>query len=116
MASRNLIIRHSLVSFSFVLLYLVLNRPEVILFSRIGFVAWYPAIGLVMALMLGVSPWYALLACVADALTGRIIYAQPVTSFSTTVGAVGMAACYGAEAYVLAGLLHVHLGIRRRPE
>jgi hypothetical protein len=58
MYSRRLILRHSFVSFSFVLLYLLLNRPEVIFFSRIGFVAWYPAIGLVMALLLGIY-WVA---------------------------------------------------------
>jgi hypothetical protein len=73
MHSRRLITRHALVSLSFVLLYLLLNRPEVIFFSRIGFVAWYPAIGLVMALLLGVSPWYAFVVCLADALAGKII-------------------------------------------
>jgi hypothetical protein len=45
MASKRLIIRHAIVSVSFVLLYLLLNRPEVIFISRIGFVAWYPAAG-----------------------------------------------------------------------
>src|ERR1700756_5632847 len=76
-----LIIRHALVSLSFVLLYLLLNRPEVVFFSRIGFVAWYPAIGLVMALLLGVSPWYGVLVCLADALAGKTIYAQSAMSF-----------------------------------
>ena len=57
---RRAIIRHVLITLSFVLLYLLLNRPEIVFFSRIGFVAWYPAIGLAMALMLGVSPWYAI--------------------------------------------------------
>ena len=114
MYSRRQIIRHCLVSLSFVLLYLLLNRPEVILFSRIGFVAWYPAIGLVMALLLGVSPWYALLACLSDALASKIIYAQPATSFSSTVGAVGIAVFYGAAAYVLRGPLQIDLGLRRR--
>ena len=88
---RRAIFRHALVSLSFVLLYLLLNRPEVIFFSRIGFVAWYPAIGLAMALMLGISPWYALLVCFADALAARILYAQPVMSFSNTVDAAGFA-------------------------
>ncbi len=83
MHSRRLIIRHAFVSLSFVLLYLLLNRPEVIFFSRIGFVAWYPAIGLVMALLLGVSPWYALLVCFADALAGKMIYAESATSFGS---------------------------------
>ena len=114
MYSRRLIIRHALLSLAFVLLYLLLNRPEVIFFSRIGFVAWYPAIGLVMALLLGVSPWYALLVCLSDVLAGRIIYAQPATSFSSTVGAVGIAVCYGAAAYVLRGPLQIDLGLRRR--
>jgi predicted membrane protein len=84
-----------------VLLYLLLNRPEVIFISRIGFVAWYPAVGLVMALLLRVGPWYALLVCLADALAGRVIYGQPVMSFSGTVGGVGSALSYGAAAYVL---------------
>ena len=114
MHSQRLIIRHALVSFLFVLLHLALNRPEVVLFSRIGFVAWYPAIGLVMALLLGVSPWYALLACFADALAGRLIYTQPAMSFSNTVAAAGIAVCYGAAAYVLRGTLQIDLGLRRR--
>ena len=87
MHSRTMI-RHGLVSLSFVLLYLLLNRPEVIFLSRIGFVAWYPAIGLAMALMLGVSPWYALLTCFSDAVASRVIYAQPAVSFSNTVDAL----------------------------
>jgi diguanylate cyclase (GGDEF)-like protein/PAS domain S-box-containing protein len=114
MPSRRLIIRHALVSIAFVLLYLLLNRPEVVFFSRIGFVAWYPAIGLVMALLLGVSPWYAVLACVSVALAGRVIYAQPLTSYSNTVDATGIAVCYGAAAYVLQGPLQVDQELRRR--
>ena len=67
-----------------------------------------------MALMLGVSPWYALLVCFSDALASTIIYAQPASSFSSTVGAVGIAVCYGAAAYVLRGPLQIDLGLRRR--
>ena len=47
MPSRRLIVRHAIVCIAFVLVYLLLNRPEVIFLSRIGFVTWYPAIGLV---------------------------------------------------------------------
>jgi diguanylate cyclase (GGDEF)-like protein/PAS domain S-box-containing protein len=114
MHSRRLILRHALVSISFVLLYLLLNRPEIILLSRLGFITWYPAIGLVIALLLGVSPWYALLVCFADALAGRLIYGQPVTSFSSTFGAAGSALCYGAAAYVLRGPARIDAGLRRR--
>ena len=114
MASKRLIIRHAIVSFSFVLLYLLLNRPEVIFISRIGFVAWYPAVGLVMALLLGVSPWYAPLVFLADALTGRVIYAQPVMSYSGIVGSLGSALSYGAAAYVLRRSLRIDLELRHR--
>src|SRR5580704_9766668 len=105
MCSRGTISRHVLVSILFVLLYLALNRPEVIFFSRIGFVAWYPAIGLVMALTLGISPWYAFLACFSAALAGKIIYAQPVISCSGIVDAAGIAICYGAAGHALRGPL-----------
>src|SRR5579862_3238187 len=111
---RRAIFRHALVSLSFVLLYLLLNRPEIVFFSRIGFVAWYPAVGLTMAIMLGISPWYAILACFSVALAGRILYAQPVMSYSSTVDAAGIAACYGAAAYVLRGPLKIDLRLRRR--
>lgn len=114
MYSRRLIIRQTLVSLTFVLLYLLLNRPEVVLFSRIGVVAWYPAIGLGMALMLGLSPWYSLLVCFSDALAGTLVYAAPAWSFSNTVDAAGIAACYGAAAYLLRGPLQIDLGLRRR--
>jgi diguanylate cyclase (GGDEF)-like protein/PAS domain S-box-containing protein len=114
MCSHRTIVRHTLVSLLFVVLYLLLNRPEIVMFSRIGLVAWYPAIGLVMALTLGASPWYALLICFSDALACRIIYAQPVTSFSSTVDAVGIAICYGTAAQALRGPLRIDLGLRRR--
>ena len=50
------IVRHALLSLAFILLYLALNRPEVIFISQLGFTAWYPATGLVLALMLGLVP------------------------------------------------------------
>jgi diguanylate cyclase (GGDEF)-like protein/PAS domain S-box-containing protein len=114
MPSQCLIFRHALVSLSFVLLYLLLDRPEVIFISRIGFVTWYPAIGLIMALAVGVSPWYAVLACLSVPLAGRVIYAQPIISFSNTVDAMGIAVCYGVGAYVLRVPLQIDLGLRHR--
>src|SRR5258708_17911955 len=99
--SRRLIVRHLIVFLAFVLLYIILNRPEVISFSRIGLVAWYPAIGLSMAVLLGINPRYALLVCVSDAIAGRLIYAEPIVSFSGGIDATGMALCYGTAAYVL---------------
>jgi diguanylate cyclase (GGDEF)-like protein/PAS domain S-box-containing protein len=114
MNSQRLIFRHTIVALSFILLSLLLNRPEVVFFSRIGFVAWYPAIGFVMALVVGVSPWYALLACFSVALAGRVMYAQPIISFSGAADAAGIALCYGAAAYVLRGPARIDLELRQR--
>jgi diguanylate cyclase (GGDEF)-like protein/PAS domain S-box-containing protein len=115
MQSRRLIFRYGVVSASFVVLYLLLNLPEVLLLSRLGFVAWYPAIGLVMALLLGVSPWFAVVAALADILAAQVIYHQPIISFSN-VGALGIASCYGAAAYMLRGPMQIDLGLRRRQD
>ncbi len=114
MSSQRVIFRHVLLSASFLLLYVLLNRPEIIFISRIGFVAWYPAIGLVIALLLGVSPWYALLVYFADVIAGRFLYGQPIISFRGTVGAAGCALCYGAAAYVLRYHLQIDLRLRHR--
>src|SRR5580700_4825099 len=111
---KHTIISHTLVSLSLVLLFLFLNYPEVIIMSRPGSVAWYPATGLVLALMLGISPWYGFLVCFSTAFAGMLIYQQPLTSFSGTVGAVGFAACYAAAAYVLRGPLQIDHGLRER--
>ena len=63
---------------------------------------------------MGVSPWYALLVCLADDLAGKVIYGQPIRSLSNTVGTVGGAFCYGAAAYLLRGPAQIDLGLRRR--
>src|SRR3984893_18829457 len=79
MAGR-LIVRHVLLSLSFILLYLVLNRPEVIFISHLGYTAWFPATGLVLGLVLGISPWYVFLVGFSDALAGALIYHQSLRS------------------------------------
>ena len=109
-------IRHVVLSVTFVLLYLLLNRPEIIVISRLGAVIWYPATGLMLALLLGISPWYACLGVVSGALAGVLIYGQPLTTFGETLGAVGMAGLYGAAAYVLRGPLQINLGLHRRQD
>jgi len=86
MAPKRLIVRYALLSVAFLLIYLLLNQPAIIFISRLGSVAWYPANGVVLALMLGVSPWYALLVALADALAGLLIYHQPFVSFGETIG------------------------------
>jgi diguanylate cyclase (GGDEF)-like protein/PAS domain S-box-containing protein len=112
--ARSTCTRHLIVSFAFVLLYLFLNLPQVMLVSRLGCTAWYPSIGLAMALMLGVSPCYGLLVCLCDVLSGWLIYHQPFRSWSETLGAIGLAACYAAAAYILRGPLRIDLCLSHR--
>ena len=73
-----------------------------------------PCNRLSMALMLGLSPWYAPSGRASDALAGTVVYAAPALSFGNTLDAVGIAACYGAAAYLLRGPLQIDLRLRRR--
>src|SRR5450631_491324 len=106
--------RHVVLSVAFVLAFLLLNRPEVIVISRLGAVVWYPAIGLGLAIMLGISPWYAFPVTLASALAGILIYHQPVLTYSGTIEAVVGAAIYAGAAFALRGPLRIDLGLHRR--
>ncbi|MDQ1408310.1 MAG: hypothetical protein QOJ41_45, partial [Acidobacteriaceae bacterium] len=109
-------VRHAILSVSFVVVFLVLNRPEIILLSKLGFVTWYPATGLIFALMLVVSPWYALLVCFANSLAGIVVYHQPLLSWSSLVGAISSTSFYCAAAILLRGRLRINPDLRRRQD
>src|ERR1700683_3195168 len=106
--------RHGLLSASFVLFYLVLNRPEILLLSKLGFTTWYPATGLAFALMLGVSPWYALLVYFTNSLASMAIYQQPLISWGNLAGTLGETGVYAVAAILLRGRLPIDLGLTRR--
>jgi two-component system sensor histidine kinase/response regulator len=108
------IILHAVLSLTFLAIFLLLNRPEVILISRIGSVVWYPATGFAFALMLGVSPYYAILVSFGGALAGVLIYAQPPTTYSETIGSVGISLFYAIAARDLRGTFRIDPGLRRR--
>ena len=109
-------VRHAILSVSFVIVYLVLNRPEIILLSKLGFTTWYPATGLILALMLVVSPWYALLACFADSLAGIVIYHQSLLSWSELVAPISSTSFYAVAAILLRGRLRINPDLRRRQD
>jgi signal transduction histidine kinase/CheY-like chemotaxis protein len=106
--------RHGVVAVSFLTLLLFLNRPEVILVNRLGYVVWFPAAGLALSFMLGLSPWYAPLVCLSGALAGKLFYNQPLASYGQTIGAISGAAFYCAAAYILRATLRIESGLRRR--
>src|ERR1700737_3106662 len=109
-------IRHAILSVSFVVVYLVLNRPEIILLTKLGFTTWYPATGVIFALMLVVSPWYALLVCFADSLAGIVIYHQPLFSWSGLVAPISSTGFYAVAAILLRGRLQINPDLRRRQD
>jgi hypothetical protein len=113
-SNNRVILRHVLLSIWALLLFLVLNLPDVILISHLGSVVWYPATGLTLALLLGVSPWYAILVLVAGAMAGKMFYHQPLTTWSQSVGLMGISTFYAAAAHVLRGPLHIDLRLRRQ--
>jgi diguanylate cyclase (GGDEF)-like protein/PAS domain S-box-containing protein len=108
------IARHSLFCIAILLLYLVLNRPEVIMVSQLGFTVWYPATGLILAMMLGISPWYMLLAIFAGMLAGTLIYHQPVWSWSELAGSILESGSYALAASILRGPLRIDPALRQQ--
>ncbi len=109
-------LRHAILSISFVVVYVVLNRPEIILLSKLGFTTWYPATGLTFALMLVVSPWYALLVCFADSLSGIVIYHQPFFSWSSLFAPSSLTSFYCVAAILLRGRLRINPDLRRQQD
>src|ERR1700722_2507968 len=93
--------RHAILEIALLSLYLLLNRPEIILISNLGFTAWYPAVGLVFAVMSGVSPRYLPVVILGDILASVIIYHQPIYSWSVIPAAVLGTSIYALAAYVL---------------
>jgi PAS domain S-box-containing protein len=112
--AKSRIVRHFLLAIGFVLLHQLLARPEIIFFSKLGFTSWYPAVGLSLAMMLGVSPWYALLSFASDVLNSTYVYHQPLISYSQTLGATGTAACYALAAWVSRGPLKIDFTLCRQ--
>jgi diguanylate cyclase (GGDEF)-like protein/PAS domain S-box-containing protein len=105
---------HLFLSLCFIALYSFLSSPTVIIVSHLGLVVWYPATGLIFALLLGVSPWYLFPSVFADILVGALIYHQPLRSWGETLGALGGIGCYGIAAYLLRGPIRIDPGLRHR--
>ena len=111
-----MIVHRAAISAAFLIAFLLLNRPEVIVLSQLGTVVWYPAAGLSIALLLGVSPWYGLLVGLANSLAGNLIYGQTFLSYGETVGALAMGGSYAAAAYLLRDVFQIDLSLSRRKD
>jgi diguanylate cyclase (GGDEF)-like protein/PAS domain S-box-containing protein len=112
--ARSVMVRHAALSVCFVALYVLLTRSDILMETQLGFTLWYPATGLSLALMLGISPWYVLLVCLADTTSGALIYHQPLASWSETVAPIAVAGTYAAASIVLRGPLRIDTGLNHR--
>jgi diguanylate cyclase (GGDEF)-like protein/PAS domain S-box-containing protein len=112
----HVIARHVVFSLGVVLLYLLLNLPQVILVSQLGFTVWFPATGLILAVMLSVSPRYLPLAVFAESLAGVLIYHQPLLSWSALLSPLLGTGSYAAAAYLLRGPLKIDPELRHRSD
>jgi diguanylate cyclase (GGDEF)-like protein/PAS domain S-box-containing protein len=106
-------ISHLAISLTFLGLYLLVTRPEVINQSEQGMAVWYPATGLVFALLLGVSPWYAPLVCFADVMAEYLHYHTPIFGWNL-LGTMGVAATYAVSAVLLRGPWRIETAAKRR--
>ena len=112
-----LIARHLLFSLCLVLFYVLLSLPNIILVSPdLGFTAWYPATGLIFAVMLCVSPRYFPLLVLADVFTGFTIYHQPLFSWGETIAPVISTGSYAVASYFLRGPLSIDWTLRHRKD
>src|ERR1700721_317394 len=108
------IARRALFCIAILLFYLVLDRPEIIGLSQLGITVWYPATGLILALMLGISPWYMLLAVFAGMLAGAMIYHQPILSWSELAGSILESGTYALASLILRGPLRIDPELRQQ--
>lgn len=113
-ARSRVILRHAILCIGSFLVYLLLNRPEVLLLSRLGMIVWYPAVGLGFALMLAISPRYMPLFAVAGAAAGMHFYRQSFYSWGTLVGIPVGSAVYAVAAHLLRGPLKIDSSLGQR--
>jgi|GEM_PF-674696 len=113
-SSRESVVYHVSLSAALALGFFFLNLPELIVISNLGSVAWYPAAGLALAIMIAISPWYSVLVALCTSIAGILLYHQSLLSYSGTVGALGFAGLYAAAACVLRGPLKIDVGLRQR--
>jgi diguanylate cyclase (GGDEF)-like protein/PAS domain S-box-containing protein len=92
---------HAVFAVALISVYLFLNRPEIILISNLGFTAWYPAVGLVFAVLLGISLRYLPVLILGDILSSAIIYHQSPYSWSVVPSAIFGTSIYAAAGYIL---------------
>ena len=74
-------LRRYLIGFLFVLVFVLLDRTTVYLQVLPGISAWYPPVGIALALLIGMGPRYAPLYWLAGLIAAKVNYHQPFFSY-----------------------------------
>jgi integral membrane sensor domain MASE1 len=79
-------LRRYLIGFLFVLIFVLLDRTTVYLQVLPGISAWYPPVGIALALLIGMGPRYAPLYWIAGLISAKVNYHQPFFSYIFLAG------------------------------
>jgi PAS domain S-box-containing protein len=74
-------LRRYFIGFSFILIFVLLDRTTVYLQILPGISAWYPPVGIALALLIGMGPKYAPLYWLAGLIAAKVNYHQPYFSY-----------------------------------
>ena len=80
-SERVFLLRRYLMGFLFVLTFVLLDRTTLYLQVLPGISAWYPPVGIGLALLIGMGPRYAPLYWLAGLISAKVNYHQPFFSF-----------------------------------
>jgi PAS domain S-box-containing protein len=74
-------LRRYLIGFIFIVIFVLLDRTTVYLQIVPGISAWYPPVGIALALLIGMGPRYAPLYWIAGLISAKVNYHQPFFSY-----------------------------------
>jgi integral membrane sensor domain MASE1 len=80
-SNRVFALRRYLIAFFFLVIFVLLDRTTVYLQIVPGISAWYPPVGIALALLIGMGPRYAPLYWLAGFISAKVNYHQPSLSY-----------------------------------
>jgi len=80
-SNRVFALRRYLIAFLFLVIFVLLDRTTVYLQILPGISAWYPPVGIALALLIGMGPRYAPLYWLAGFISAKVNYHQPFLSY-----------------------------------
>ena len=109
---RPLMPRRVCIGVGFVLLYVLLDRTSVYFQMWQGITAWYPPVGLALAMLIGLGMWFAPLAYMAGTLASIVNFNESPTSISFWLINVAVIGGYAGAALLLRRVFRVSPQLR----